>query len=146
MSWNIPTFVLHSRRLVSTAANLFWNTCIQQCHTAGFIPAVLFVRLYLFDDFRELMNCMGDFGGDRRILLDCYCQAGPINTLFWSVQKEPSYVQWRDHISNPELFNKNFHVHKRQGNLAAVGYYQRETKMEKRRVWRITGRISGYGF
>ena len=68
MSWNITTFILHSKRckFLATTTNPFLKYCINN----GLLPlsflVFYFIRLYHFDDYKELMSfeeIIGMIGG-----------------------------------------------------------------------------------
>ena len=57
MSWNITTFILHSKRckFLATTTNPFLKYCINNSILPLAFLIFYFVRLYRFDDYRELM-------------------------------------------------------------------------------------------
>ena len=58
MSWNITTFILHSKRckFLATTTNPFLKYCINNSILPLIFLVFYFVRLYHFDDYKELMN------------------------------------------------------------------------------------------
>ena len=57
MSWNITTFILHSKRFkfLATTTNPFLKYCINNSIIPLLFLIFYFVKLYQFDDYRELM-------------------------------------------------------------------------------------------
>ncbi len=109
MSWNITTFILHSRRLkfLATTSDPFLKYCINN----GLLPLIFlvyyFLKLYRFDEYRELMSTSvvlsemaGIFGGVLVLVLFSFA-------YFFGAGKtiERSMLPI---ISNPQLFNKKF--------------------------------------
>ena len=58
MSWNITTFIMHSKRcrFLATAAQPFLEYCINNSLLPLLFILYYFIRLYIFDDYRELMG------------------------------------------------------------------------------------------
>ncbi len=58
MSWNITTFILHSKRckFLATTTNPFLKYCINNSLLPLAFLVFYFIRLYRFDDYKELMN------------------------------------------------------------------------------------------
>jgi len=58
MSWNITTFILHSKRckFLATTTNPFLKYCINNSLLPLAFLLFYFIRLYHFDDYKELMN------------------------------------------------------------------------------------------
>lgn len=58
MSWNITTFILHSKRckFLATTTNPFLKYCINNAILPLLFLLFYFARLYRFDDYKELMS------------------------------------------------------------------------------------------
>ena len=58
MSWNVTTFILHTKRFkfLATTANPFMKYCINNAVLPLAFIIFYLVRLYRFDEFRELMQ------------------------------------------------------------------------------------------
>lgn len=58
MSWNITTFILHSKRFkfLATTSNPFLKYCINNSLFPLLFLIFYFIKLYRFDDYRELMS------------------------------------------------------------------------------------------
>ncbi|MFN0082958.1 MAG: patatin-like phospholipase family protein [Ferruginibacter sp.] len=68
MSWNITTFILHSKRLkfLATTSHPFLNYCINNAVIPLAFLIYYFVKLYQFNEYKELMTfgeIMGEFSG-----------------------------------------------------------------------------------
>ena len=68
MSWNITTFILHSKRIkfLATTAHPFLNYCINNAVIPLFFICFYFIKLYQFNDYKELMGVskiLMQFGG-----------------------------------------------------------------------------------
>ena len=57
MSWNITTFILHSKRFkfLATTTNPFLKYCINNSILPLLFIIFYFIKLYQFDDYKELM-------------------------------------------------------------------------------------------
>ncbi len=57
MSWNITTFILHSKRLrfLATTSHPFLNYCINNALIPLLFVLFYFIKLYQFNDYKELM-------------------------------------------------------------------------------------------
>jgi len=58
MSWNITTFILHSKRLkfLATTSHPFLNYCINNAVIPLLFISFYFIKLYQFNDYKELME------------------------------------------------------------------------------------------
>ena len=58
MSWNVTTFILHSKRckFLATTSNPFLKYCISNAVLPLLFLIFYFLRLYVFDEHKELMN------------------------------------------------------------------------------------------
>ncbi len=116
MSWHITTFILHSRRLkfLATTSDPFLKYCINNSLLPLIFLIFYFVRLALFDSYRELMSgtaiaaeMIGIAGGVILLILFSFA-------YFFGAGKSIERAMMPI-ISNPQLFNKTFtgkpHVH-----------------------------------
>ena len=116
MSWHITTFILHSRRLkfLATTSDPFLKYCINNSLLPLIFLIFYFVRLALFDSYRELMSgtaiaaeIIGIAGGVVLLILFSFA-------YFFGAGKSIERAMMPI-ISNPQLFNKTFtgkqHVH-----------------------------------
>lgn len=109
MSWNITTFILHSKRLkfLATTSHPFLNYCINNAVIPLAFLIYYFVKLYQFNEYKELMlfgEIMGEFVGilSGILLLILFSFA-----YFFGAGKtiERAMVPI---IKNQHLFNKTF--------------------------------------
>jgi len=109
MSWNITTFILHSRRFkfLATTGNPFLKYCINN----GILPLVFiifyFVKLYQFNHYKELMDdstiiteIIGILGGFILLLIISF---GYFFGAGRTINRRMAPI-----ISNPEMFKKIF--------------------------------------
>lgn len=109
MSWNITTFILHSRRFkfLATTANPFLKYCINNSVLPLLLIGFYFVKLYNFNVSKELMSVKeiftllsGILGGLIIIIILSF-------GYFFGAEKTIAYTM-APIISNPELFKKAF--------------------------------------
>lgn len=109
MSWNVTTFILHSKRFkfLGTTRNPFLKYCINNALFPILFVLFYFIRLYWFAEYRELMT----FSEIMMIIL------GILFGLFLLMAISLAYFFGADKtivrtmapiINNPELFNKRF--------------------------------------
>lgn len=109
MSWHITTFILHSRRFkfLATTTNPFLKYCLNNSILPGIFLIFYFVKLYRYDDYRELMS-LGEIillmlgilaGGATLILLSFVYFFGADKTI----SKRVAAI-----VSNPDQFKKIF--------------------------------------
>jgi len=109
MSWNITTFILHSKRFLflATAGNPFLKYCINNFIFPLLFMIFYFVKLYRFDDYKELMSSgqiAGIIGG---IVLGIIILTFLSFLYFFRAAKTIDRTMAAI-IGNPELFNKTF--------------------------------------
>ena len=109
MSWNITTFILHSRRLkfLATTSHPFLKYCFNNFVIPLLFIIVYFIKLYQFNDYKELMN-------GRAIAIEILGIAGGVFVLilfsfayFFGAGKTIEY-NMGPIISDPERFGKIF--------------------------------------
>lgn len=109
MSWHITTFILHSRRFkfLATTTNPFLKYCLNNSILPAIFLIFYFVKLYRYDDYRELMS-LGEIillmlgilaGGATLILLSFVYFFGADKTI----SKRVAAI-----VSNPDQFKKIF--------------------------------------
>ncbi len=112
MSWNITTFILHSKRFkfLATTIKPFFKYCINNAILPLLLLIFYFVRLYQFDGYRELMSLKeilevmaGLLGGFILSLL--------VSFIYFFGAEKTIIRTIAPIVANPELFNKTF-VHK----------------------------------
>ena len=109
MSWNITTFILHSKRFqfLATTANPFLKYCINNSLLPLLLLVFYFVKLYQFNIYKELMGAdeiitelTGILGGFIILIILSF-------GYFFGAEKTIAYTM-APIISNPELFKKRF--------------------------------------
>ena len=109
MSWNITTFILHSKRLkfLATTSHPFLNYCINNAIIPLLFISFYFIKLYQFNEYKELMQI-------SKILLQlCGILSGILLLILFSFAYffgagktiERTMIPI---IKNNELFNKTF--------------------------------------
>lgn len=109
MSWNITTFILHSKRFkfLATTTNPFLKYCINNAIFPLLFMIFYFIKLYRFNDYRELMSTadiLNEFAG---ILAGLILLLAISLAYFFGAEKTIVRTM-APIISNPELFNKRF--------------------------------------
>lgn len=109
MSWHITTFILHSRRFkfLATTTNPFLKYCLNNSILPGLFLIFYFIKLYKYDDYRELMAfneimllMIGILaGGATLVLLSFVYFFGADKTI----SKRVAAI-----VSNPDQFKKFF--------------------------------------
>lgn len=109
MSWNITTFILHSRRFkfLATTTNPFLKYCINNFGLPFIFIIFYFIQLVRFDDYRELMPFKQIFGIALGILLGFIALVLVSFAYFFGAGRTIS-SRMSAIINNPELFNKKF--------------------------------------
>ena len=109
MSWNITTFILHSKRFMflATTSNPFLKYCINN----GLFPLLFllfyFIKLYNFDDYRELMGFEEIAAVIGGILLGIIFQVAISFAYFFGAGKT-IHRNIAAIVSDPELYRKTF--------------------------------------
>ncbi len=109
MSWNITTFILHSRRFkfLATTTNPFLKYCINNFGLPLIFIIFYFIQLVRFDDYRELMPFKQILGITLGILLGFISLVLVSFAYFFGAGRTIS-SRMSAIINNPELFNKKF--------------------------------------
>ena len=138
MSWNITTFILHSKRFkfLASTSKPFLKYCINNCILPLFFLDFYFIRLFQFDINKELMSVVqilslvGGFLGGL-ILLIAFTFA-----YFFSADRRILRVI-APVISDPKMFKMSFDpaIHRQQEGFGLkVGYYlNTQIKLRKAR-------------
>ncbi|MFT3979319.1 MAG: patatin-like phospholipase family protein [Ferruginibacter sp.] len=109
MSWNITTFILHSKRFLflATTGNPFLKYCINNFIFPLLFLIFYFIKLYRFDDYKELMS-----GGEILGILSCITLGIfvliALSFLYFFRAGKTIDRTMATIIGNPELFNKTF--------------------------------------
>ena len=109
MSWNVTTFILHTKRFkfLATTATPFFKYCINNAVLPLLFILFYFIRLYQFDDYRELMT-------DRAIFIEILgISLGLIllliiSFLYFFGAERTIIKTIAPIVGNPELFKKTF--------------------------------------
>jgi hypothetical protein len=109
MSWNITTFILHSRRFkfLATTSNPFLKYCINNSILPLLLLGFYFVKLYQFNIYKELMSINDIFTEMGGILGGFIILVILSFGYFFGAEKTIAYTM-APIISNPELFKKTF--------------------------------------
>jgi hypothetical protein len=109
MSWNITTFILHSKRFKFLAAT--GNPFLKYCINNSLLPLALltfyFIKLYQFDDYKELMSNGEIFSIIGGVVLGIVFLLAVSFAYFFGAGKSIS-KNMAPIIGNPELFKKTF--------------------------------------
>ncbi|MDB5203039.1 MAG: hypothetical protein JWQ27_2448 [Ferruginibacter sp.] len=109
MSWNITTFILHSKRFkfLATTANPFLKYCINNSLLPLIFLVFYFTKLYRFNDYKELMAARDIFTEVLGILSGLVIIILLSFGYFFGAEKTIARTM-APIISNPELFKKTF--------------------------------------
>ena len=109
MSWNVTTFILHTKRFkfLATTTHPFLKYCTNNALLPLLFLVVYFIRLYRFDDFRELMSLAEIFTEIGGILLGLILLLAISLAYFFGTGKT-IVRKMAPIIGNPKLFNKTF--------------------------------------
>lgn len=109
MSWNVTTFILHTKRFkfLATTATPFMKYCLNNALLPLLFIIFYFVRLFDFDEYRELMGVSeifwvmgGIFSGIVLVLL--------ISFLYFFSAERTIVKSMAAIVGNPELFHQTF--------------------------------------
>lgn len=109
MSWNVTTFILHSKRFkfLATTTHPFLKYCLNNALLPFMFIIFYFIKLYRFNDYRELMNfweIMTEIGG---IILGFLLLLAVSMAYFFGAEKTIVRTM-ATIIGNPALFKKTF--------------------------------------
>ncbi len=109
MSWNVTTFILHSKRFkfLATTTHPFLKYCINNAVLPLLFLLFYFIKLYRFNDYRELMDSGEVFTVISGILLG-FVLLLSISYVYFMGTSQRIVRTMAPIISNPELFNKRF--------------------------------------
>lgn len=126
MSWNVTTFILHSKRFkfLATTTHPFLKYCINNAILPLLLMIFYFVKLYRFDDYRELMD-LGDILTEIGGIMLGFILLLAVSFIYFFGAEKTIIRTMAPIISNPELFKKKFrdrnHVDSEFG--LKVGYF-----------------------
>lgn len=109
MSWDITTFILHSKRFkfLATTGNPFLKYCINNFIFPLLFLVFYFIKLYRFNDYKELMSFNEIALIILGILLGIFLLIALSFAYFFGAGRTISRTMSAI-IGNPELFNKTF--------------------------------------
>ena len=109
MSWNITTFILHSRRFkfLATTSNPFLKYCINNAILPLLFLCFYFGKMYMFNTERELMPVSAILAEMAGILLGITITLVIAFGYFFGAGKTITRTM-APIVSNPELFKKTF--------------------------------------
>ncbi len=109
MSWNITTFILHSKRFkfLASTVNPFLKYCINNSILPLLFLIFYFANLYRFNDYKELMNFSEIISTLSGIVLGIIFLLAVSFAYFFGAGKTISRTMAAV-IGNPELFKKTF--------------------------------------
>jgi Patatin-like phospholipase len=109
MSWNITTFILHSKRIkfLATTSSPFLKYCINNAILPLLFLLFYFIKLFSFDQVKELMPIGKIFLVLLSILGGVFLLSAISFAYFFGASKT---IEWSmaTIISNPNKFNKTF--------------------------------------
>ncbi len=109
MSWNITSFILHSKRFkfLATTANPFLKYCINNSVLPLLLICFYFIKLYRFNEYKELMSIKEIITEIAGILSGFIILIILSFGYFFGAEKTIAYTM-APIIANPELFKKKF--------------------------------------
>jgi hypothetical protein len=109
MSWNITTFILHSKRFKFLAAtsNPFLKYCINNSILPLLFLLFYFAKLYRYDDYRELMDLKEILSTFLGMLLGIVFLLAISFAYFFGAGKSINRTM-APIVNNPAVFNKTF--------------------------------------
>jgi len=126
MSWNVTTFILHSKRFkfLATTTHPFIKYCINNAILPLLLILFYFIKLYRFNDYRELMSLGELFTVMGGIFLGLILLLA-ISLLYFFSAERTIVRTMAPIVSNPELFNKTFtgRNHVEHEFALKVGYF-----------------------
>ena len=137
MSWNVTTFILHSKRFkfLATTTHPFLKYCINNAVFPLLFMIFYFIKLYRFDDYRELMSLGEIFTEIGGIVLGFILLLAISLAYFFGAAKT-IVRRMAPIISNPELFNKMFSRKNQQSDefgLKVSVYFSGRLRLRKTR-------------
>ena len=109
MSWNITTFILHSKRLkfLATTAHPFLNYCINNAVIPLLFIVFYFVKMYQFNEYKELMG-VGEILGQLLGILSGILLLVLFSFAYFFGAGKTIERAMAPIIKNNDLFNKTF--------------------------------------
>lgn len=109
MSWNITTFILHSKRFLflATTGNPFLKYCINNFIFPALFLLFYFIKLFRFDDYKELMTTGQIFAILSGICIGIVVLIALSLLYFFGAGKTIDRTMAAI-IGNPDLFNRTF--------------------------------------
>lgn len=109
MSWNITTFILHSKRFkfLATTSNPFLKYCINNSILPLLFLIFYFVKLYRFDEYKELMSFIDILSTLAGILLGIIFLIA-ISFAYFFRAGESIRRSTSTNIYHPVFFKKNY--------------------------------------
>lgn len=109
MSWNVTTFILHSRRFkfLATTSHPFLKYCINNSLLPMLFLVFYFVRMYRYNAFEELMRGAEIFYEIAGVIAGIFLTL--LISFFYFFGAERTIIRtMAPLVANPELFRKNF--------------------------------------
>lgn len=126
MSWNVTTFILHTKRFkfLATTANPFMKYCINNALLPMLFVSFYFIKLYRFNEFRELMAAK-DIALIIAGILAGMSLTFSISFLYFFGAEKRIVKSIAPIVGNPELFHQRFaeKIHKEDAYGMKVNYY-----------------------
>ena len=137
MSWNVTTFILHSKRFkfLATTTHPFLKYCVNNAVLPLLFILFYFVRLYQFNDYRELMSAAEVFTEMFGILMGFILLLAISLAYFFGTGKTIVRTM-APIISNPELFKKTFtgkHYTEDESRLKISFFFSGKLRLRKTR-------------
>ncbi len=109
MSWNVTTFILHTKRFkfLATTAKPFLKYCINNSIFPILFFIFYFIRLYQFNEYKELMSANEIIAEMAGILMGFMLLLATGFVYFFSAEKKIIRTMVPI-VKNPELFKKTF--------------------------------------
>lgn len=109
MSWHVTTFILHTKRFkfLATTATPFFKYCLNNALFPILFILFYFIKLWRFDDYRELMSMKEIFtllGGISLGLIILFA----ISFIYFFRAEKIIVRKIAPIVGNPELFKKTF--------------------------------------
>ena len=109
MSWNVTTFILHTKRFrfLATTATPFFKYCLNNAILPLSFIVFYFIKLYRFDDYRELMST-ADVITEIAGILSGLILLLAVSFIYFFGAERTIVRRMAPIVGNPELFNKTF--------------------------------------
>ena len=109
MSWNVTTFILHTKRFkfLATTATPFFKYCLNNAILPLLFIIFYFIKLYRFDDYRELMS-MGEILTEIAGISLGFILLLAVSFIYFFRAEKMIVRRIAPIVGNPELFKKTF--------------------------------------